>query len=91
MQFSVFSNDWLSCICLNEDPHMDQLFTELLKRGEELHGESWFSCEVTATDLLLLRSLGRLFSYKKFISSLSARSFCSNVILTLFEGNPTYV
>ena len=31
--------------CLNEDPHMDQLFTELLKRGEELHGESWFSCE----------------------------------------------
>ena len=30
-QFSVFSNDWLSLICLNEDPHMDQLFTELLK------------------------------------------------------------
>ena len=33
-QFSVFSNDWLSVICLNEDPHMDQLFTELLKRGK---------------------------------------------------------
>ena len=32
VQFSVFSNDWLSLICLNEDPHLDQLFTELLKR-----------------------------------------------------------
>ena len=31
VQFSVFSNDWLSLICLNEVPHMDQLFTELLK------------------------------------------------------------
>ena len=49
------------------------------------------AAKLTATDLLLLRSLGWLFSYKKFISSLSARSFCSNVILTLFEGNPTYV
>ena len=46
------------------------------------------AAKLTATDLLLLRSLGRLFSYKKFISSLSARS--SNVILTLFEGNPTH-
>ena len=46
--------------------------------------------KLTTTDLLLLRSLGRLFSYKKFISSLSARRFCNNVILTLFEGNPTY-
>ena len=45
--------------------------------------------KLTETDLLLLRSLGRLFSYKKIISSLSARSFF-NVILTLFEGNPTY-
>ena len=49
------------------------------------------AAKLTATDLLLLRSLGRLFSYKKSISSLSARSFCNNVILTLFEGNPTYV
>ena len=48
------------------------------------------TAKLTATDLLLLRSLGRLFSYKKFISSLSARSFCNNVILSLFEGNPTY-
>ena len=48
------------------------------------------AAKLTATDLLLLRSLGRLFSYKKFISSFSARGFCNNVILTLFEGNPTY-
>ena len=46
-------------------------------------------CRLTETDLLLLRSLGRLFSYKKIISSMSARSFC-NVILTLLEGDPTY-
>ena len=38
------------------------------------------AAKLTATDLLLLRSSG-----------LSARSFCNNVILTLFEGNPTYV
>jgi len=50
-----------------------------------MHG---LAAKLTETDLLLLRSLGRLFSYKKVISSLSARSFC-NVILTLFEGNPT--
>ena len=31
VQFSVFSNDLLSLICLNEDPRMDQLFTDLLK------------------------------------------------------------
>ena len=49
------------------------------------------AAKFTATDLLLLRSLGRLFSCEKFISSLSARSFCNNGILTLFEGNPTYV
>ena len=30
------------------------------------------AAKLTATDLLLLRSLGRLFSYKKLISSLSA-------------------
>ena len=48
------------------------------------------AAKLTATDPLLLRSLGRLFSYKKFISSLSARSFYNNIILTLFEGNPTY-
>ena len=41
------------------------------------------AAKLTATDLLLLRSLGRLFSYKKFISLLSARSFWNNVILTL--------
>ena len=34
VQFSEFSNDWLSLICLNEDHHMDQLFTELLKRED---------------------------------------------------------
>ena len=45
------------------------------------------AAKLTATGLLLLRSLGTLFSYKKFISSLSARSFCNSVILTLFEGN----
>ena len=27
--------DWLSLICLNEDPRMDQLFTELLKIAEK--------------------------------------------------------
>ena len=48
------------------------------------------AAKLTATDLLLLRTLGRLFSYKKFISSFSARRFCNNVISTLFEGNPTY-
>ena len=80
MQFSVFSNDWLSLICLNEDPGT---FSYMVSHG--------LAAKLTATDLLLLRSLGRLFSYKKFISSLSARSFCNNVILTLFEGNPTYV
>ena len=45
--------------------------------------------KLAATDHLLLRSLGRFFSYKKIISSLSERSFCNNVILTLLEGNPT--
>ena len=44
------------------------------------------AAKLTETDLLLLRSLGRLFSYKEIISSLSARSFC-NVTLTLFQGN----
>ena len=48
------------------------------------------AAKLTATDLLLLRSLGRLFSYQKFTSSFLARGFCNNVILTLFEGNPTY-
>ena len=91
MQFSEFCNDWLSLIFLNEDPHTDQLFTELLKRGEELHGESWFSCEAHCNCSFAFNILGRLFSYKKFISSLSARSFCNNVILTLFEVNPIYV
>ena len=49
-----------------------------------------FAAKLTATDLLLLRSLGGLFSFRKFISSLSARSFLNNVTLTLFEGNPTH-
>ena len=47
------------------------------------------AAKLTATDLLLLRSLGRLFSYKKIHFFIV--NFCSNVILTLFEGNPTYV
>ena len=47
------------------------------------------AAKLTATDLLFLRYLGRLFSYKKFISSLSARSFCNNVTSTLFQGNLT--
>ena len=42
------------------------------------------AAKLTETDLLLLRSLGRLFSYKKIIFSLSARSFC-NVILTCLK------
>ena len=63
MQFSVFSDDWLSLICLNENPHMDQLFTELLKNNYMVnHG---LAAKLIETDLLLLRSLGRLFSYKK--------------------------
>ena len=33
------------------------------------------AAKLTVTDLLLLRSLGRLFSYKKSISSLSAEVF----------------
>ena len=41
--------------------------------------------KLTTTDPLL----GRFYSYKKLISSLSARSFCKNVILTLFQENPT--
>ena len=50
MQFSVFSNDWLSLICLNEDPHMDQLFTELLKNSYMVnHG---LAAKLTETDLL---------------------------------------
>ena len=69
VQFSVFSNDRLSLICLNEDPRMDQLSLQKIANGE-----SWLGCQ-GSTDLLLLRSLGRLFSYRKFISSLSARSF----------------
>ena len=52
-------------------------------------GNHGLAAKLTETDLLLLRSLGRLFSYQKIISSLSARSFC-HVILTVFEGNPTY-
>ena len=52
-----------------------------------IHG---LAAKLTATDLLHLTSLGRLFSYKKIISSLSPRRFCNNVILTLFDGNPTY-
>ena len=52
-----------------------------------IHG---LAAKLTAADLLHLTSLGRLFSYKKIVSSLSARSFCNNVILTLFDGNPTY-
>ena len=52
-----------------------------------IHG---LAAKLTAADLLHLTSLGRLFSCKKIISSLSARSFCNNVILTLFDGNPTY-
>ena len=43
------------------------------------------AAKLTATNLFLLRSLGSLFSYKKFNSSLSARSFCNNVILILFK------
>ena len=63
MQFSVFSDDWLSLICLNENPHMDQLFTELLKNSYMMnHG---LAAKLIETDLLLLRSLGRLFSSKK--------------------------
>ena len=63
MQFSVFSDDWLSLICLNENPHMDQLFTELLKNSYIVnHG---LAAKLIETDLLLLTSLGRLFSYKK--------------------------
>ena len=46
--------------------------------------------KLTTTDPLLLTSLGRFYSYKKFISSLSARSFCKNVILTLFQENSTF-
>ena len=45
--------------------------TQLISHSD---GESWLGCQV-ATDLLLLRSLGRLFSHRKFISSLSAGSF----------------
>ena len=70
---------------------MDKLYPELLSEENSYMVNHGLAAKLTATDLLLLRSLGRLFSYKKFISSLSARSFCNNVILTLFEGNPTYV
>ena len=47
---------------MNENPHMDQLFTELLKNSYMVnHG---LAAKLIETDLLLLRSLGRLFSYK---------------------------
>ena len=50
MQFSVFSNDWLSLICLKEDPHMDQLFTEAsIKKSYMVnHG---LAAKLTETDL----------------------------------------
>ena len=79
VQFSAFSNDRLSLICFNEDPRMDQL--SLLKIVKWLIMAWLPSCNW---------SLVRLSSYRKFISSLSARSFWNNVTLTLFEGNPTY-
>ena len=90
MRFSECSNDWLTLICLNEDPHKYQLFTELKREENSYMVNHGLAAKLPATDLLLLRSLGMFFAYKKFISSLSARSFCNNVILLFFEGNPTY-
>ena len=54
---------------------MDKLYPELLSEENSYMVNHDLAAKLTATDLLLLRSLGRLFSYKKFISSLSARSF----------------
>ena len=58
-QFSVFSKYRLSLICLNEDPRMDQL--SLLKIAKR-----WIMAWLPSC---------RLFSHRKFISSLSARGF----------------
>ena len=55
---------------MNEDPRMDQLLkvANLATVSSRNHGLA----AKLATDLLLLRSLGRLFPYRKFTSSLSA-------------------
>ena len=84
VRFSECSNDWLTLICLNEDPHKYQLFTELKSEENSYMVNHGLAAKLPATDLLLLRSLGMFFAYKKFISSLSARSFCNNVILIFF-------
>ena len=54
----------------HEDPCMDQLLkvANLATVSSRNHGLA----AKLATDLLLLRSLGRLFPYRKFTSSLSA-------------------
>ena len=65
VQFSVFSNALVFLICLNEDPRMDQLL-KIRKNGLMVNHSL---ASNLATDLLLLRSLGRLFSYRKFNSS----------------------
>ena len=52
-----------------EDPRMDRLkIANLATVSSRNHGLA----AKLATDLLLLRSLGRLFPYRKFTSSLSA-------------------
>ena len=42
VQFSVFSNDLLSLICLNEDPRMDELQKKL--NGESLRSLQLIFC-----------------------------------------------
>ena len=53
---------------MNEDPRMDQL---LLKNVAALSSRNHGLAAKLAADLLLLRSLGRLFLCRKFTSSLS--------------------
>ena len=45
------------------------------------------AAKLTATDLLLLRSLGRLFPYRKLTSSLSVLRYRSLISLMFFNEN----
>ena len=55
----------------HEDPRMDQLL-KIANLATVLSSRNNGLAAKLATDLLLLRSLGRLFPYRKFTSSLSA-------------------
>ena len=68
----------------HEDPCMDQLpkIANLATVSSRNHGLA----AKLATDLLLLRSLGRLFPYRKFTSSLSAGIRALSLVFFLNEN-----